>query len=198
MMGTNQPAGKLLCAILALALASCLQRGPAKAAAPVTPAAPKPAPAPAAPLPPLSTPQTRAELPAFQPIDPAALETESPTPDPPPAKPATPKRPPNAVTVTPPPAAQPAEPPRPPIQEMISLTELKRLQDQVQARRKEVAQILDQVGRRHLSREQEVARNNIRNFLTLSDEAEKRGDMRQADALAERAQLLARDLQNGK
>jgi hypothetical protein len=38
----------------------------------------------------------------------------------------------------------------------------------------------------------------IRNFLTLSGEAENHNDMRQADALAERAQILAKELQSGK
>jgi len=37
----------------------------------------------------------------------------------------------------------------------------------------------------------------IRSFLALSEEAEKHNDMRQADALAERAQILAKELQSG-
>jgi hypothetical protein len=198
MMETNQRVLRVLLAVVVLALAACTPRGPAKAAAPVTPAAPKPVPAPVPPPAPLSTPQTRVELPAPQPLDPAALDTDTATPEPPLVKPAPARRPPATVTVTPPPAAQPAEPPRPTIQELIPPVELKRLQDEVQNRRKEAAQILEQFGRRRATREQQLAITNIRNFLTLSDEAEKRNDIRQADALAERAQLLARDLQNGK
>jgi hypothetical protein len=40
--------------------------------------------------------------------------------------------------------------------------------------------------------------NSIHSFVKLSDDSEKRNEMRQADALAERAQILARDLQHGK
>ena len=111
-----------------------------------------------------------------------------------------------AVTTPAPPAAtNPPQatptvevPPRPAIEEMIPPTEVKRLQDQLSGRRKEVAQILDQLSKRHLGSTQQNVVASIRNFLALSDEAEKRNDFRQADVLAERAQLLARDLQNGK
>jgi hypothetical protein len=34
----------------------------------------------------------------------------------------------------------------------------------------------------------------IQSFVTQSDDAEKRGDMRQADALAERGLVLAKEL----
>jgi hypothetical protein len=195
----SQRAGKVLVLAAALGLAACPQRGTVKAAAPVTPAAPKPVAAPPPPPAPLSTPQTRVELPPPQPIPEEALETQSATPEPPLAKPAAPKRAPaSPVIVTPPVATPPVEPPRPAIGEMISPTELKRLSDQVQGRRKEVNQIVEQIKRRHPTHEQDLVMNNIENFLTLSKEAEKRNDIRQADALAERAQILARDLQNGK
>ena len=38
--------------------------------------------------------------------------------------------------------------------------------------------------------------STIRNFLGLSDEAEKHNDPRQADSFAERAQILAKELQS--
>jgi hypothetical protein len=190
-----------------LALASCLQRGPSsKAAAPVTPAAPKPvAAAPAPPPPPLSIPQTHVELPAPQPLEPAALETETAPPDaqlpavrPPTGTPRRPGPPPAAApAVTPPPAtAEPAEAPR--IQEVIPQAELDKLREQAKGRRDEVARIFDQLGKRGLARFPKSVVESIKNFLELSKEAEARNDMRQADALAERAQILARDLQNGK
>lgn len=188
-----------------LALASCVKPG-TKAAAPVTPAAPKPVAAPAPPPPqPLSTPQTRVELPELQPVDPAAQATESTTQDAPPvARPPTPARRQAVPAVTTPPATQPpaatppAESPRIAIQEVISAPEFKRLQDQVQGRRREVNKILDQLDISKLAPPQRTIVTSIRSFLTLSDEAEHRNDIRQADALAERAQILARDLQNGK
>ena len=188
-----------------LGLVSCAKRAP-KAAVPVTPVAPKPvAPAPPPPPPPLSTPQTRVELPEYQPLDPAALNTQSTAQDTPPVvkPPAAPRKPQPAPAVpppaTPPPATTaPAESPRIAIQEVISPVEFKRLQDQVQGRRREVNQILEQLGKRKPVRGQQTIVNDIRNFMSLSDEAEKRNDIRQADAFAERAQILARDLQNGK
>jgi hypothetical protein len=194
--------GPVVLIIAALGLVSCAKHAP-KAAAVVTPVAPKPAAPPPPPAQPLSTPQTRVELPEPQPVVPAALDRESTAQDTPPVvkPPAAPRRPrpEPAATPTPPPAtAPPAETPRVAIQEVISPTEVKRLQDQVQGRRREVNQILEQLNKRRPSRGQQVIMNDIRNFMTLSDEAEKRNDIRQADAFAERAQILARDLQNGK
>ena len=195
----------LLTALLSILLAGCELRGkPAKSAVP--PAAPKPvasaAPAPA-PLPALSIPQTRVELPKPQPVDPAALETEATPPEPPPAvaAPARSRRAtPAASQPAPasPPAATPPPEPRETVQEIVSPAEVKRLQDQAQARRSEVKQILDRLGRRQLTGTQRNVVATIRNFLTLSGEAENHNDMRQADALAERAQILAKELQSGK
>jgi membrane-bound lytic murein transglycosylase B len=195
----------LLTALLSILLAGCELRGkPAKSAVP--PAAPKPvasaAPAPAPP-PALSIPQTRVELPKPQPVDPAALETEATPPEPPPAvaAPARSRRAtPAASQPAPasPPAATPPPEPRETVQEIVSPAEVKRLQDQAQARRSEVKQILDRLGRRQLTGTQRNVVATIRNFLTLSGEAENHNDMRQADALAERAQILAKELQSGK
>jgi hypothetical protein len=84
------------------------------------------------------------------------------------------------------------------VQEIVSPAEVKRLQDQAQARRNEVKQILDRLGRRQLTGTQRNVVATIRSFLTLSGEAENHNDMRQADALAERAQILAKELQSGK
>jgi|NGEPerStandDraft_6_1074524.scaffolds.fasta_scaffold42776_2 hypothetical protein len=195
----------LLTALLSILLAGCELRGkPAKSAVP--PAAPKPvasaAPAPAPP-PALSIPQTRVELPKPQPVDPAALETEATPPEPLPAvaAPARSRRAtPAASQPAPasPPAATPPPEPRETVQEIVSPAEVKRLQDQAQARRNEVKQILDRLGRRQLTGTQRNVVATIRNFLTLSGEAENHNDMRQADALAERAQILAKELQSGK
>ena len=197
----------LLTVAAVILLAGCSLRGkPAKSA--VVPAAPKPvATAPAPPPPaPLSIPQTRVELPKPQPVDPAALATEPrppELPEPPPAvAPARPRR-------TSPAASQPASPsaatpaaappePRETFQEIVSPAELKRLQDQALARRREANQILDQLGRRQLTGAEQGVAATIRNFLALSEEAEKHNDPRQANALAERAQILARELQSGK
>ena len=69
--------------------------------------------------------------------------------------------------------------------------------DQAAVRRREVNQILDQLGKRStLTNAQKNVMATIRNFLALSDEAEKHNDPRQADSFAERAQILAKELQS--
>ncbi|MCX6626984.1 MAG: hypothetical protein NTW28_05065 [Candidatus Solibacter sp.] len=195
----------LLTALAGILLVGCALRGkPAKSVAP--PAAPKPAanptpvPAPQAP-PPLSIPQTRVELPKPQPVDPAAFDTEATPPEPPPAAAPVRSRRANPAPIQPagPPAAATAPPePRETVQEIVPPAELKRLRDSAQARRREVNQILEQRGRRQLTDAQRNVEATIRNFLTLSEDAEKHNDLRQADALAERAQILAKELQSGK
>ena len=201
----------LLTVVAGIVLAGCSLRGkPAKSA--VVPAAPKPvvAPAPAPPPPaPLSIPQTRVELPKPQPVDPAALATEPKPPElpepPPAAAPARPRRtspaagqPANPAAAATPAAAAPSPPERETFQEIVSPAELKRLQDQALARRRDANQILDQLGRRQLTGAEQNMAATIRNFLALSEEAEKHNDPRQANALAERAQILAKELQSGK
>jgi hypothetical protein len=194
----------LLTALLGILLAGCSLRGnPAKSAAP--PAAPKPVVTPAPPPPALSIPQTRVELPQPQPVDPAALDTETTPPEPPPA--AAPARSRRGIPAISPAGGQPASPPaaatsatepRETVQEIVSPAELKRLQDRAQGRRREANRILDQLGRRPKTSTQQNVTATIRSFLALSEEAEKRNDPRQADALAERAQILAKELQSGK
>ena len=199
----------LLTVAAGIVLAGCSLRGkPAKTA--IVPAAPKPVAAPAlAPPPsaPLSIPQTRVELPKPQPVDPAALATEPRPPelrepDPPPAvAPARPRRtsqPASPAAAAPAAAATPPPEPRETFQEIVSPAELKRLQDQALARRREANQILDQLSRRQLTGAEQGVAATIRNFLALSEEAEKHNDPRQANALAERAQILAKELQSGK
>src|ERR1035438_2423785 len=183
----------LLTVAAGIVLAGCsLRSKPAKSA--VAPAAPKPvvAPAPAAPPPALSIPQTHVELPKPQPVDPAALATEPKPPEPPEPPPApVPARPRRAAA-----ASRPET--RETFQEVVSPAELKRLQDQALARRHEANQILEQLGRRQLTGAEQNVAATIRNFLALSEEAEKHNDPRQANSLAERAQILAKELQSGK
>ena len=194
----------LVTALFGILLAGCSLRGhPAKSAA--VPAAPKPVvnPAPPPPPPVLSTPQTRVQLPKPQPLDPAAFATETTTPEPEPepepaaVPPARSRRTlPAPVQPATPPAATPAEP-RETVQEIVAESESKRLREQAQSRRREANQILEQLGKHLTSAQQNVA-TTIRSFVALSEEAEKHDDPRQADALAERAQILAKELQGGK
>jgi hypothetical protein len=95
-----------------------------------------------------------------------------------------------------PPAPAP-ETARPTVIEILPPAELKRLQDSADARKRQVRKVLDQMGSRRLNPSQREKVSRIRSFLQLSDEAEVKNDMRTADALAERAQVLVGELQSG-
>jgi hypothetical protein len=203
----------ILAVALAIPLAGCVLRGKPKTAAAVAPA-PQPPPVAAAPAPPpepLSIPQTQVQLPPEQPFDPEALVLAPPAETPPEA--------PSPVThssrsragsnataraaeppppVAPPPATTEVTPPRPPIQEIVPASEQKRLQDSAQGRKKEIQKWLDVFGRKRMNTHQRNTVERIRSFVKDSDDAERRGDMREADALAERAEILMRELQNGQ
>jgi hypothetical protein len=96
------------------------------------------------------------------------------------------------------PAVSPAEADLAPIQEMLPADEKKRYQESASSRKSEIQRLLIQIQTRHLSGEQSREVKRIRSLVAQSDEVEKHGDMRQADALAERGLILARELANGK
>jgi hypothetical protein len=87
-----------------------------------------------------------------------------------------------------------AEPERPPLQEILPGPERQRLLDEATARKTEARQLVEQARRRHLTRQQSNLVDRIQSFIKQADDAERRGDMRQASELAERALVLARDL----
>jgi len=211
-----------LTAILPLCLAGCLVRGKQQTKLPAVPPPPlqpagrpqggSPAPRPQ----PLSIPQTQAQLPPAQPIDPQALATVQQPSQPveveaPPAA-RSPRRP-TGGHVPAPSRSEPAPPPaqtatqatapqaeseiRGQVQEILQPEESKRLQDSVAARKLEVHKVLDPWLTRKHTKQQADAISRIQSFLQQSEEAEKRGDLRQADALSERAQILAREFQGG-
>jgi len=192
--------------LLSVALAGCVMNGKPKVAVPATPVATKPAAAPTPPPAPpaLSIPQTQVDLPRPQPVDPAALSADTPpvavevVEPPTPTRTAPARRPPATAAPAPPLAVPAPEPAAPQIQEIVPAAEAKRLQEQAQARRRDVQQMLDQLGRRQLNNTQRGVITNINSLVALSNDAEKRAEMKLADALAERAQILARDLINGK
>jgi hypothetical protein len=180
------------------------QKKPLAAAVPVAPA-PVAAPPAAAPAPraPLSTPQTRVQLPAPQPLSPEAIATTQP-PDEPPLPPVVPRaapRRPAATAPKPEPAAPPvivpppaAEPERPPIQEVVPPGDLKRFQEDAERAKAEIRKYIDQVQAHQLSRRQRGLLDRVNSFVKQSDDAQNRGDMRQARELAGRALVLAREL----
>jgi hypothetical protein len=184
----------------------------ATANATATPAAPVTKPAAPAPPPSLSTPQTQVQLPPPQPVDPKALaaaEEPEESAETPVAEPA-PRRTVGPPAIVPPkpaeqPAAQqpvappaPAEETRPPIGEIVSPSEMKRLQDSAEGHKRDIRQLLDQARARGLTPHEQGVVTRIESFVKLSDQAEAKGDMREADALAERGLVLAKDLQGGR
>ncbi len=201
----------VVAAWMVLSSAGCMLRGKQVAKSNPTPPTPAPAvrPAPAPRPQPLSIPQTQAQLPSPQPITQEALATlqAQPAAVEIPAEPRAPRRPAGPVAAparaeTPPPQTPPAAPAveaeqRPTVGEIVAPGELKRLQDSADGRKQEIRKVLDQAQARGLSRDQREIVTRVQSFVQLSDEAEKRGDMRNADALAERGQLLVRELQNG-
>lgn len=84
---------------------------------------------------------------------------------------------------------------RPPVQEILQPEELKHLQDSLATRKQEVRKILEQLQTRKPTKQQNEVVSRIQSFLQQSEDAEKRGDLRQADNLAEKAQVLAREFQ---
>ena len=137
-------------------------------------------------------------------MNPAALSTPSRSREPPRAAPAPAptrsQRASRARLATPRRLCRPAGagPPRETVQEIVPPAESKQLKEQAQSRRQEVNKILGQVGRRSMTKARQNAIATIKSFLALSEEAESRNDMRQADGFAERAQILAKELQSGQ
>lgn len=172
---------------------------------------PPPSPAAVQPPPPeapLSIPQTAVTLPSYQEVNPDAIP-QATAPAPVPAKP---EAPPAATRPKPPhPTAgssksvtddEPDVPPAPavqvqaPIQPILRGDEQKKIQDAIDARKREIEDRLNRA-KGHLSSHDQSLVDRIRSFLTQCAEAEKSGDYAQADALSERALILARELPGG-
>ena len=92
---------------------------------------------------------------------------------------------------TPPPTT---EPPRPPIGPVLSEEVRRRLIEDISSRLQEVEQMLGRITARRLSDAERASVERIRSFVNLSRQAEDRGDIQQASALADRALLLAKEM----
>ena len=171
------------------------------------PVTPPPAPAPpkpVAPEPPLSIPQTTAQLPTPQPVNPDAIPP-APAPQPTaekteaaPPRPA--KRPPPQKPETTQEAEQPAPQPAPaetaetaPFQPILSPQEQARLKNSIESRRREIGDRLLKNSKNPSPHDKSLM-DRISSFVDLSAKAEQRGDFTQADALLERASILAKEL----
>jgi hypothetical protein len=195
----------ILAVALAVSMAGCVLKGKPKIAA--APPQPQPAaqPNPTPPPEPLSVPQTQVQLPPPQPVNPEALavpappEPVEPAPAPKPARrTAVGSPPPKPEVVGPVATPSPAEPERAPIQEIVPADEKKRYRESAEASKREIRHLLEQAKAHRLTTEQKKIATRVQAFVAQSDDAEKRGDMRQADALAERGLVLAKDLAGGQ
>jgi len=160
---------------------------------------------PPPPDPQLSIPQTAVTLPSPQPLNPDAVPTvqaaQAPAPEKVEAPPAPravrrsaagpPKPEPEPETEAPP---TPAVQEQAPIQPILSGDEQKHIQSAIETRKREIGEKLGRAKGRSSSHDQLLV-DRIKTFLAQCDEAEGRGDYSQADALSERALILARELQ---
>lgn len=204
-----RPVIKATVGVLVLLLPACeLKVKQAK-----TPTAPQPTvaraepppPEPAAPSEPLSTPQTHVVLPQPQPIDPDAVVTPPVPPEPSPPRPKRPRaRPQTAVSPAKPEQVESAEAPpateAPPRRMEPVLPENQRLQriQEITVRLREVDQILDRVKGQSQSESQKVTWGQIRSLADQAYAARDEGDIQKASGLADRALLLAQDLERGR
>jgi methylthioribose-1-phosphate isomerase len=74
--------------------------------------------------------------------------------------------------------------------------EKNRLRDEAHGHQEETRKLLREA--KPKTANQKRAQDEINQFLKQSQEAENAGDMRMADQLAERAHILAKELQSGK
>jgi hypothetical protein len=153
-------------------------------------AATPPQPHPVVTAPPVITPEPEPP-PQVQPDQP------QPVPTPPPAQPQPAPVPPKPkpVVQTPKPSAPAPAPAPPSFGQILSPEQQTELRNSYQQNAQFARQVLGQVKGRALSREQAEAANRIRSFLSQADEAQAK-DPATAARLAQRAQILARDLQS--
>ena len=201
-MSLSSPESRFLVLLLILPLAGCTLGASKQAAAPPPP---KPAAVqPPAPDQPLSIPQTAVTLPSPQPVNPDAIPSAPVAQAPAPPKTEAPPAP-RVSRRTPagPPKADDPEtdaPPTPAVQQQVTIQPIlspedqKRIQTAIDTRKREIADKLSHA-RGHLSKHDQSLVERIESFLAQCAQAERRGDFSQADALSNRALILAQELQ---
>jgi hypothetical protein len=204
-------ASKTTIGVAALLLCACEMKAPrAKTPTPPQTAAAKTEPPPEpVPSEPLSIPQTQVRLPSPQPLDPEAVVSPPPStpagtsaartagrpkkPTPPPT--AAPSKP-EAVETAEAPAATEAPPRR--IEPVLPDEQRRRLNEDIVSRLREVDQLLGRIAARTPSDKEKESVERIRSFKDLSFQALERGDTQQANGLADRALLLAKEMLRGR
>ncbi|MGC4056201.1 MAG: hypothetical protein QM757_45935 [Paludibaculum sp.] len=179
-----------LALLLMLSSAGCswFGRKPKVAATP-----PQPRPTVSAPVVTVPEPEPQPPAPQVQP------EPQQPVPTPPPVQPQPapqPSKPKPTISTPKPQPPAPAPTPAPPsFGQILSPQQQTELRNSYQQNAQSARQVLNQIKGRALSRDQVEAANRIRSFLSQADEAQAK-DPATAAQLAQRAQILARDLQS--
>lgn len=156
-------------------------------------AATPPQPHPVVTAPPVTTPEPEPAQPPPQ-VQPEPAQ-QVPTPAPAQPQPAPVPTKPKPVVQTPKPPAPTPAPAPPSFGQILSPQQQTELRNSYQQNAQFARQVLGQVKGRALSREQAETANRIRSFLSQADEAQAK-DPATAAQLAQRAQILARDLQS--
>ena len=81
---------------------------------------------------------------------------------------------------------------------MLTDVERKNFKDSADRRKTDISRLLTKIKSHRLSAEANREVKRIESLVAQSNDLEKRGDMRQADALAEKALILAQELTDGK
>jgi hypothetical protein len=138
------------------------------------------APAPTAAVHPETPPPTLVARPRPKPATPPANAVETPAPTPPAAA-----------------TAAPAETERERVREVLSPTESRRLKNNADQRKGEVTRFLNSSAGRKLDPSDPIVAR-IRSTLQASDDAEAKGDMREASDQADRAMAYLRELRSAR
>src|SRR5579872_1034907 len=200
--------------VLGLVLCACEMKLPHAA----TPAPPQPVaaktepPADSPPSEPLSIPQTQVSLPRSQPIDPEAVAVPPIPPEPstprtaraarhpvPQPQSSTPHaKPPENTESAEAPAAPAPEPQRPRIEPVLPADERRQLIEEIASRLKEVDLIAARASSRRMSVPEKNSLERARSLAALAHQELERGNTQQASALADRALLMAQELDRGR
>jgi len=184
-----QRALHLVAFILLATLESSCHKNRAVAPAPPAPAPTTPAPAPATPAPATTTPEQPPE-PTPSPVTPAPAQpppssTQNPAPSAPPVAPRAPARPANV----PPPA-----PPAPQIGPVLTAAEQRQYNSAIDESLEHAQASLRSIGNRTLTKQQQANLEETQNFIRQA-QATRGTDLAGARRLAERAEVLARNLE---
>jgi len=203
-----RPVLKTTLGLLVLLLSACdLKVKQAKTPPPPQPAVARAEPPPTPPSnEPLSIPQTQVRLPEPQPIAADAVATPPTPPEPAAPRPKTKRPQPRQATASsskPEPVETTDAPPAtdlPPRRMEPVLPEEQRRQriEEISNRLHEVDETLTRVIARGLSESQKHAVERIRNFATRAYQAKDQGDIKTASGLADRALLLAQELDRAR